>query len=56
MRNNDDDLALEAVVNKKVQNKILLILKTQLQHQEATIDILVRNLMAIESLVANEKL
>ncbi|MDZ8223531.1 PspA/IM30 family protein [Nostoc sp. ChiVER01] len=56
LRNNDDDLALEAVVNKKFQNKILLILQTQLQHQKATIDILVRNLMAIESLVANEKL
>ncbi|MEH1941545.1 MAG: PspA/IM30 family protein [Nostoc sp.] len=56
LRNNDDDLALEAVVNKKVQNKIVLILQTQLQHQKATIDILVRNLMAIESLVANEKL
>ncbi|WP_335010378.1 hypothetical protein [Nostoc sp.] len=36
MKNNDDDLALQAVVNKKVQNKIVLILQTQLQQQEAT--------------------
>lgn len=56
LRNNDDDLALQAVVNKKVKNKIVLILQTQLQQQEATIDILVRNLIALESIVATEKL
>ncbi|MEH2461894.1 PspA/IM30 family protein [Nostoc sp.] len=56
LRNNDDDLALQAVVNKKIQNKIVLILQTQLQHQEATLDILVRNLIALESVVADEEL
>jgi phage shock protein A len=55
LRNNDDDLALQAVVNKKVENKIVLILKTQLQHQQATVDILVRNLIALESLVVYEE-
>ncbi|MBW4563444.1 MAG: hypothetical protein KME32_20325 [Mojavia pulchra JT2-VF2] len=48
--NNDDDLALQAVVNKKAQNKIVFILQTQLQHQEATVDILVRNLSALENI------
>jgi phage shock protein A len=56
LRNNDDDLALKAVVNKKVQNKIMLILQTQLQQQEATVDILVRNLIALESIIADKKL
>jgi phage shock protein A len=56
LRNNDDDLALQAVVNKKVQNKIVLILQTQLQQQEATVDILLRNLIALESIVADEEL
>ncbi|WP_392535648.1 PspA/IM30 family protein [Nostoc sp. C117] len=56
LRNNDDDLALQAVVNKKVQNKIVLILQTQLQHQEAILDLLVRNLIAVESIVPDEEL
>ncbi|MBD2517884.1 PspA/IM30 family protein [Nostoc sp. FACHB-973] len=56
LRNNDDDLILQAVVNKKVQNQIVLILKTQLQHQKTTLDILVRNLIALESIVTDEEL
>ncbi len=56
LRSNDDDLALQAVVNKKVQNKIVLILLTQLQQQEATVDILIRNLIALENIVADEEL
>lgn len=47
--NNDDDLALQAVVNKKVQSTIVFILQTQLQQQKATVDILVRNLIALEN-------
>jgi phage shock protein A len=50
LRKNDDDLALQAIVNKKIQNKIVLILQTQLQHQKATVDILVRNLIALENI------
>ncbi|MBD2356720.1 hypothetical protein H6G41_19155 [Tolypothrix sp. FACHB-123] len=48
--NNDDDLALQAVVNKKAQSKIVFILQTQLQQQKATVDILVRNLIALENI------
>jgi phage shock protein A len=50
LKNNDDDLAFEAVVNKKVKNKIVLTIQTQLQQQETTINILVQNLMILEKL------
>ncbi len=49
LRDNDDDLALQAVVNKKVQNKIVLILLTQLQQQQATVAVLRQNLMTLEN-------
>ncbi|MBN3958275.1 hypothetical protein [Nostoc sp. NMS8] len=49
LRNNDDDLALQAVVNKKVQNKIVLILLTQLQQQQAIVAVLRQNLMNLEN-------
>ncbi|MCC5630284.1 PspA/IM30 family protein [Nostoc sphaeroides CHAB 2801] len=49
LKNNDDDLALQAVVNKKVQNKIVLILLTQLQQQQATVAVLRQNLMTLEN-------
>ncbi|MEH2041010.1 PspA/IM30 family protein [Nostoc sp.] len=49
LTNNDDDLALEAVVNKKVQNKIVLIFLTQLQQQQATVALLRQNLMTLEN-------
>ncbi|MEH1787173.1 MAG: hypothetical protein V7L23_16735 [Nostoc sp.] len=48
LRNNDDDLALQAVVNKKVQNKIALTLQTQLQQQEVVVAVL-KNLMTLEN-------
>ncbi|AFZ60117.1 hypothetical protein H6G54_08930 [Anabaena cylindrica FACHB-243] len=50
LQSNDDNLALQAVVNKKVQNKITLTIKTQFQQQETTINILVQNLMILEKL------
>ncbi|WP_016950911.1 PspA/IM30 family protein [Anabaena sp. PCC 7108] len=50
LKNNDDDLALQAVVNKKVKNKIALTIKNQFQQQEITINILVQNLMILEKL------
>ncbi|MEH2355548.1 PspA/IM30 family protein [Nostoc sp.] len=46
---NNDDLALQAVVNKKVQNKIVLILLTQLQQQQAIVVVLRQNLMTLEN-------
>ncbi|MEH2113096.1 PspA/IM30 family protein [Nostoc sp.] len=49
LRNNDDDLALQAVVNKKVQKKIVLILLTQLQQQQAIVAVLRQNLMNLEN-------
>ncbi|MDZ7968112.1 MAG: hypothetical protein RM368_24700 [Nostoc sp. DedSLP03] len=49
MKNNDDDLALQAVVNKKIQNKIVLVLLTQLQQQQATVTLLRQNLMTLEN-------
>ncbi|MEH1951682.1 MAG: hypothetical protein V7K77_32730 [Nostoc sp.] len=49
LRNNDDDLTLQAVVNKKIQNKIVLILLTQLQQQEAIVAVLKQNLMTLEN-------
>ncbi|MEH2126464.1 PspA/IM30 family protein [Nostoc sp.] len=49
LRNNDDDLALQAVVNKKVQNKLVLILLTQLQQQQAIVVVLRQNLMTLEN-------
>ncbi|MEH2284872.1 MAG: hypothetical protein V7K90_26740 [Nostoc sp.] len=49
LRNNDDDLTLQSVVNKKVQNKIVLILQTQLQQQEAIVAVLKQNLMTLEN-------
>lgn len=49
LKNNDDDLALQAVVNKKVQNKIVLILLTQLQQQQAIVVVLRQNLMTLEN-------
>ncbi|PHM08320.1 PspA/IM30 family protein [Nostoc sp. 'Peltigera malacea cyanobiont' DB3992] len=49
LKNNDDDLALQAVVNKKIQNKIVLILLTQLQQQQATVALLRQNLMTLEN-------
>ncbi|ODG99725.1 hypothetical protein A4S05_36760 [Nostoc sp. KVJ20] len=49
LRNNDDDLTLQAVVNKKIQNKIVLILQTQLQQQEAIVAVLKQNLITLEN-------
>ncbi|OYD97496.1 hypothetical protein CDG76_01005 [Nostoc sp. 'Peltigera membranacea cyanobiont' 210A] len=49
LKNNDDDLALQAVVNKKIQNKIVLILLTQLQQQQTTVALLRQNLMTLEN-------
>ncbi|MBN3882630.1 MAG: hypothetical protein HWQ44_06465 [Nostoc sp. JL34] len=49
LKNNDDDLALQAVVNKKVQNKIVLIFLTQLQQQQAIVAVLRQNLMNLEN-------
>ncbi|MDZ8096093.1 MULTISPECIES: PspA/IM30 family protein [unclassified Nostoc] len=49
LKNNDDDLALQAVVNKKIQNKIVLVLLTQLQQQQATVTLLRQNLMTLEN-------
>ncbi|MEH2369676.1 PspA/IM30 family protein [Nostoc sp.] len=49
LKNNDDDLALQAVVNKKIQNKIVLILLTQLQQQQAIVVVLRQNLMTLEN-------
>jgi phage shock protein A len=49
LQSNDDDLALQAVVNKKVQNKIALTIQTQIQQQEKTINLLVQNLMVLEN-------
>ncbi|MEH2027407.1 PspA/IM30 family protein [Nostoc sp.] len=49
LRNNDDDLTLQSVVNKKVQNKIVLILQTQLQQQEAIVAVLKQNLITLEN-------
>lgn len=49
LTNNDDDLTLQSVVNKKVQNKIVLILQTQLQQQEAIVAVLKQNLMTLEN-------
>ncbi|MBC6431727.1 hypothetical protein FM036_13365 [Nostoc sp. HG1] len=49
LRSNDDDLALQAVVNKKVKNKIVLILQTQLQQQQATVAVLRQNLMTLKN-------
>ncbi|MHC5599852.1 MAG: PspA/IM30 family protein [Nostoc sp.] len=49
LRNNDDDLALQAVVNKKVKNKIALTLQTQLQQQEVVVAVLKQNLMTLEN-------
>ncbi|MBG1265306.1 PspA/IM30 family protein [Nostoc sp. WHI] len=46
---NDDDLTLQSVVNKKVQNKIVLILQTQLQQQEVIVAVLKQNLMTLEN-------
>ncbi len=50
LKNNDDDLAFQAVLNKKIQNKIALTIQTQLQQQEITINLLVQNLMVLEQL------
>jgi phage shock protein A len=50
LQSNDDDLALKAVVNKKVQNKVAVTIQTQLQQQKTTINILVQNLMILEKI------
>jgi len=50
LKNNDDNLAIKAVLNKKVQNKIALTLQTQLQQQEVTVALLRQNLMALENI------
>ncbi|MDB9307876.1 hypothetical protein PN471_04290 [Aphanizomenon sp. CS-733/32] len=49
LQSNDDDLALQSVVNKKIQNKIAVTIQIQLQHHEKTINILVQNLMVLEN-------
>ncbi|WP_298915762.1 hypothetical protein [uncultured Nostoc sp.] len=58
LKNNDDNLAIKAVLKKKVQNKIALTLQTQLQQQEATVAVLRQNLMTLENFkktVLNQK-
>ncbi|WP_375510796.1 PspA/IM30 family protein [uncultured Nostoc sp.] len=50
LKNNDDNLAIKAVLKKKVQNKIALTLQTQLQQQEATVAVLRQNLMTLENI------
>ncbi|MBH8555839.1 PspA/IM30 family protein [Nostocaceae cyanobacterium CENA357] len=50
LENNDDNLAIQAILSKTVQSKIAIALKTQLQQQEATIILLQQNLTALESL------
>lgn len=42
-------ISTQAVVNKKVQNKIVLIFLTQLQQQQATVAVLRQNLMTLEN-------
>ncbi|MHC5718724.1 MAG: PspA/IM30 family protein [Nostoc sp.] len=49
LKNNDDNLAIKAVLKKKVQNKIALTLQTQLQQQEAVVAVLKQNLMTLEN-------
>ncbi|WP_238845627.1 PspA/IM30 family protein [Nostoc edaphicum] len=49
LKNNDDNLAIKAVLKKKVQNKIALTLQTQLQQQEAIVAVLKQNLMTLEN-------
>jgi phage shock protein A len=50
LQSNDDDLALKAVVNKKVQNKVAVTIQAQFQQQKTTINILVQNLMILEKI------
>ncbi|MBD2384269.1 PspA/IM30 family protein [Cylindrospermum sp. FACHB-282] len=50
LKNNDDDLALKAVANKKIKNEIALTIQTQLQQQETTINLLIQNLILLEKL------
>lgn len=49
LQNNDDNLALQAIVDKTVQSKIAVVLKTQIQQQETVLTLLRQNLIALEN-------
>lgn len=51
LNNNDDNLAVKAVLKNKVHNKIALTLKTQLQKHEITVCLLKKNLTALENVL-----
>ncbi|MBD2440326.1 PspA/IM30 family protein [Nostoc sp. FACHB-110] len=51
LNNNDDNLAVKAVLKNKVNSKIALTLKTQLQKQEITVGLLKQNLTALENVL-----
>lgn len=48
---NDDNLAINALLFSKVHSKIALTLKTQLQQQETTVNLLQQNLTALENIL-----
>ncbi len=50
LENNDDRLAIKAIHSKTVNRKIAIALKTQLQQQESTINLLRENLIALENI------
>ena len=49
LQNNDDNLALQAIVDKTVQSKIAVVLKTQIQQQETVLTLLRQNLIALKN-------
>ncbi|AFY41293.1 PspA/IM30 family protein [Nostoc sp. PCC 7107] len=51
LKNNDDNLAVKAVLKNKVNNKIVFTLKTQLQKQEITVNLLKQNLTVLENIL-----
>lgn len=50
MKDNNNDLALKAIVNKNVQNKIIISLKKQLQQQESIVNLLKKHLVLLENI------
>ncbi|MEP0856807.1 PspA/IM30 family protein [Trichocoleus sp. DQ-U1] len=49
LQKDDDNLAFQALISKTVQGKITIALKTQLVRQVAILELLKRNLMALEN-------
>ncbi|NDJ24848.1 hypothetical protein GS682_25025 [Nostoc sp. B(2019)] len=51
LKNNDENLAFQAILGKTVYSKIAIVLQTQFQQQKATVTILRQNLIALENIL-----